>query len=117
MEQIKQSETSKIEIKHINQSFLDLKEQMKEGFSGVHNRLDIMNGKVAENTEFRVKSERLPEMVEHLGIQFNELYGKTMRGYLRIEMKTKLIWGLFGVFGTSLISIITAIIIFKVTKT
>ena len=116
MEQTKQSETSKIEIKHINQSFTDLKEQMKEGFNGVHNRLDSMNGKELKNSEFRVKAEQLPEMIEHLGAQFNELYSKTMRGYLRIEVRTKIIWGLFGVFGTSLISIITAIIIFNITK-
>ena len=116
MEQTKQSEISKIEIEHLNQNFYDLKEQMKNGFDGVHSRLDSMNGKVLKNSEFRVKSERLPELVEHLGAQFNELYSKTMRGYLRIEMRTKIIWGLFGVFGTSLISIITAVIIFNMTK-
>ena len=97
-------------------NFLDLKEQMKEGFNGVHNRLDVMNGKVLLNSEFSIKSEQLPEMVEHLGVQFNDLYSKTMRGYLRVEMKTKILWGLSGVLGTSLISIVTAIIIFKITS-
>ena len=111
-----QSDITKIEINHLNANFLDLKEQMKEGFNGVHNRLDVMNGKVLLNSEFRIKSEQLPEMVEHLGMQFNDLYSKTMRGYIKIEMKTKMIWALAGVLGTSALSIITAVIIFNITK-
>ena len=116
MEQVKQSEISKIEIQHLNQNIYDLKEQMKEGFSGVHSRLDIMNGKVLKNSEFRIKAEKLPEAFDQLTLHFNDLYSKTMRGYLRIEMRTKILWGLLGVFGTSLISIITAVIIFNMTK-
>ena len=111
-----QSEISKIEINHLYQNIDELKKQMKDGFIGVYERLDISNGNVLKNTEFRIKAEKLPESVEHLGLQFNDLYSKTMRGYLRIEIRTKILWGLFGVFGTALISIITAVIIFKITS-
>ena len=111
-----QSEVSKIEINYLNQNLNDLKEQMKSGFDGVHSRLDIMNGKVLKNSEFRIKAERLPEIVRSLGAQFNDLYSKTITGYVKIEMKTKILWGLLGVLGTALLSIITSVIIFRITK-
>ena len=111
-----QSEISKIEINHLYQNIDELKKQMKDGFAGVYKRLDISNGNVLKNTEFRIKAEKLPELFNDLTLHFNDLYSKTMRGYLRIEMRTKILWGLAGVLMTSLISIITAVIIFKMTS-
>lgn len=42
-------------------------ENIEEGFRGIHERLDKLNGQVAKNTEFRQRSEGAFGLIKFIG--------------------------------------------------
>ena len=45
-----------------------LKEQIVDGFEGVHKRQDQTNGNVIKNSEFRLKSQGVMSFLQYIGI-------------------------------------------------
>jgi hypothetical protein len=43
--------------REIDMLIKEIHNDVKDGFKGVHDRLDKLNGQTAKNTEFRLKSE------------------------------------------------------------
>lgn len=53
-------------------------ENIQDGFAGVHERLDKLNGQTAKNTEFRLKSEGAFLLIKVIGVANILAWGAAM---------------------------------------